>query len=98
MFGQGGIWRGSDLGQQGRFIRWSDTTMPSWSWPCGLGAGLALLGAPTLDGADPNTEEAGRLSLREPGGDGSQQPLAEVGGVLLHPEIVALARLFRNPL
>ena len=76
MFGQGGIWRGSDLGQQSRVLLTPHPAMTTWPWPCGLGAGLALLGAPTLDGADPNTEEAGRLGLREPGVNGSQQPLA----------------------
>ena len=61
-------------------------------------AGLALLGAPALDRADTDAEEAGRLDLWQPGINGSQQPLAEVGGVLLHAPSIAGAQLLRNPL
>ena len=48
------------------------------------GAGLLLPRPPALDRTDPNAKETGRLGLGEPGVDGSQQPLTEVGGVLLH--------------
>ena len=51
----------------------------------GDGAGLVPPLPPPLDRAEPDAEEAGRLGLGKPGVDGSQQPLAEVGRVLLHP-------------
>ena len=46
----------------------------------------------------PTPKVAGRLSLGEPGVNGSQQPLAEVGRVLLHPPSVSPVQLFRNTL
>ena len=64
----------------------------------GKRTGLALLGAPTLDGTDTDAKEAGRLDLWQPSVNGSQQPLAEVGGVLLHPSSISRAQLLRNPL
>jgi hypothetical protein len=98
VLGERGIRCGSDLGQQRRLLIRPNPAMTPWPSPRSEGAGLALLDTPAFDRTDPNTEEAGRLGLREPGVIGSQQPLAEVGGVLLHPEIVTPARLFRNPL
>jgi hypothetical protein len=53
---------------------------------------------PAFDGADANAEEAGRLDLRETGVNRSQQPLAEVGRVLLHRHSLPLAHLFRKSL
>ena len=98
MLRQRGIGSRTHLREQGCFVLRSDATMASRSGPGGHRAGLALLGAPALDRTDANAEEAGRLGLREPGVNGSQQPLAEVGGVLLHAGIVAPAQLLRNPL
>ena len=98
MLRERGIRRGSHLRQQRRFILGSDATMPPGPRPRSQGTGLTLLDTPAFDGADPNTEEAGHLGLGESGVDGSQQPLAEVGGIRLHPEIVAQAQLFCYPL
>ena len=93
-----GIRGGDDLRQERCRILRPNPAMSARPRQRGYRASLALLGAPPLDRADPDTEEAGRLGLREPGVDGSQQPLAEVGGVLLHSPIVAPAQLLRNPL
>jgi hypothetical protein len=52
--------------------------------------------SPSLNRAHANTKEAGRLGLGQAGVDGPQQPLAEVGRVLLHPYTISKVQLFRN--
>ena len=54
--------------------------------------------SPPLDRAEPDAEEAGRLGLGKAGVDGSQQPLAEVGRVLLHRHSLTEDQLLRKPL
>jgi hypothetical protein len=52
--------------------------------------------SPSLDRAHANAKEAGRLGLGQAGVDGSQQPFADVGRVLLHPDTISKVQLFRN--
>jgi hypothetical protein len=51
---------------------------------------------PALDRAHANAKESGRLGLGQAGVNRPQEPLAEVGRVLLHPASIAEAQLFRN--
>lgn len=98
MLGKRGIWRRRHLGLERRRRLRPHESCPAGTWHAGHGARLALHLSPAFDRTQSNTEEAGRLGLREPGVNGSQQPLAEVGGVLLHPAILPPVRLIRNPL
>ena len=91
MLGQRGIRRGPNLGTQARFLLWPDATTAARAAAGRERTGLALLLPPALDGTATDAKEAGRLDLRESGVNGSQQPLAEVGGVLLHPPSFAKA-------
>jgi hypothetical protein len=54
--------------------------------------------APSLDRAEPDAEETRRLGLGKAGVDGSHQPLAEVGRVLLHRHSLTEGQLLRKPL
>ena len=98
VFGQRGIRGRLDLGQQGglglpAYAAWATRARRGTECP-----GLLATTAPAFDRAFPDAKKAGRLSLRESGVNGSQQPLAEVGGVLLHALTFAPAHLFRNAL
>lgn len=95
---QGGIGQRLDLGQQRRLGLPPNAPPPTRSRRGGQRAGFLLSAAPAFDRAFADTKAAGRLSLREPGVDGSQQPLAEVGGVLLHAPTFSPVQLFRNAL
>jgi hypothetical protein len=95
---QRGIRRGADLGHQRGFGLWADPPSPAGTRGGHHPARLLASSSPPFDRALANAEEAGRLGLRETGVDGSQQPLAEVGRILLHHPSLAQGQLFRNPL
>ena len=84
--------------KQGRLVLRPDAAMPARSSSGCHRAGLPHLLSPALDGTDADAKQAGRLDLWQPSVNGSQQPLAEVGGVLLHPPSFARAQVFRNSL
>lgn len=84
MLDQRGIGRGTDLGYQGGLGLAADPSSPAGPGRGGHRTGLALPLAPAFDGAEPDAKKTGRLGLGKTGVDGSQQPLAEVGRVLLH--------------
>lgn len=98
MLDECGVGRGGHLRQQRRFLLWPDAATAAGAASSHQRAGLALLGAPALDRADTDAKQAGRLDLWQPGVNGSQQPLAEVGGILLHSPSISTAQLLRNPL
>jgi hypothetical protein len=98
VLGQRRIRSGTDAGDQRRLSLPSDPSPPPRSRGSGDEAGLTLPLSPPRDGAHADAEEAGRLGLGETGVNGSQQPLAEVGRVLLHPHSFPLAQLLRNSL
>jgi hypothetical protein len=89
VLGQGGVRRGADLRLQAGGVGWADLGRAPRPRPGRQVAALAPLALPALDRRGPDAEEAGRLGLGQAGVDGPQQPLAEVGGVLLHPGSVA---------
>src|SRR5215204_5312877 len=84
MLGQGGVGGGSDLGPQGRSVRGTDAREAAGTRPRRHGARGALAPPPAHDRAGTDAEEPGGLGHGEPAVDRSQQPLAEVGRVLLH--------------
>jgi hypothetical protein len=98
VLGQRGIRCGGNLHQQRRFLLWPYPAVAARAAASDERTGLTLLGAPALDRTDIDAKEAGRLDLWQPSVNGSQQPLAEVGGVLLHEPSIPKAQLFRNPL
>jgi len=98
VLGQGGVRRRANLRDQRRLGVRADAPPPPGPGRRGHAAGLAPPPPPALDRAPPDAEEAGRLGLGEAGVDGPQQPLAEVGRVLLHRRSLARDQLFRNPL
>jgi hypothetical protein len=98
VLGQRRVWSGTDAGDQRRLDVPSDPPPPPRSKGSGDGAGLMPPLSPPRDGAHADAEEAGRLGLGETGVNGSQQPLAEVSRVLLHPHSFPPAQLLRNTL
>jgi hypothetical protein len=96
VLGQRRIRSGTDAGDQRRLSLPSDPPPPPRSRGSSDRAGLTPPLSPSRDGAHADAEEAGRLGLGETGVNGSQQPLAEVGRVLLHRHSLASAQLFRN--
>jgi hypothetical protein len=98
VLGQGGIGVLRHLiAQGGGLVRPDDRPPPG----AGLGrqaAGLLALLSPATDRARPDAEEAGGLGLTEAGVDGTQQPLAEVDRILLHPQSLTSSQLNCNPL
>ena len=96
MLDERGVWRGLHLGDQRRLGPWSDPPRAARPGLGGRGSGLALSPPPALDRAHADDEEVGRLGLGEASVDGSQQPLAEVGRILLHRPSLARNQLFRN--
>ena len=79
---QRGIRGGTNLGHEGWLGLSGDPSRPPGPGRGGHRAGLAVPLAPSLDRAEPDAEETGRLGLGKAGVDGSHQPLAEVGRVL----------------
>jgi hypothetical protein len=51
---------------------------------------------PSLNRAHADAKETGRLDLGQAGVDRPQEPLAEIGRVLLHPGTISNVQLFRN--
>jgi hypothetical protein len=96
VLGQRGVWRRADLSDQGRFGCWSDPPRPPGSGGGDHRAALASPLTPAFDRAEANAEEAGRLGLGQAGVDGAQEPFAEVGRVLLHPDSLTPGQLIRN--
>ena len=98
MLNQRGIRRRLHLGDQRRLGLPGDPPSPAGARGGQYPAGLVAPPSPPLDRTDPDAEEAGRLGLGEAGVNGSQQPLAEVGRVLLHLRSLARGQLFRKSL
>src|SRR5215203_3662361 len=84
MLSQGGVGGGSDLGPQGRRVRGTDARGAAGTRSRRHGTRGALAPPPADDRAGTDAEEPGGLGHGKPAVDRSQQPLAEVGRVLLH--------------
>ena len=98
MLAQRGIRGGTNLGHEGWLGLAGDPSRPPGPGRGGHRAGLAVPLAPSLDRAEPDAEETRRLGLGQAGVDGSHQPLAEVGRVLLHRHSLTEDQLLRKPL
>ena len=96
MLSQRGIRGGPHLGDQRRLGLRPHPARATGSGRGGDGAGLVPPSSPSLDRAHANAKESGRLGLGQAGVDRPQQPLAEVGRVLLHPDTISKIQLFRN--
>jgi len=96
MLDQRGIRRRADLGHQHRLGLQGNPPTPSGSRGGQHPARLLAPPSPPLERADTDAEEAGRLGLGKAGVNGSQQPFAEVGRVLLHRHSLAQGQLLRN--
>jgi hypothetical protein len=99
VLGQGGVGAGGDLGTQRRVLRRPDQPRPPRARRRGRAAGRRAALLPPRDGGPVDAEGAGGLRLGEPGVDGAQAAVAEVGRVLLHERASSHPeQLLRKPL
>ncbi|MCD6057892.1 MAG: hypothetical protein K0Q89_1422 [Thermomicrobiales bacterium] len=98
MLVQRGVGVDRRLGAQGRFVAGPDAAAAPHA-RLGRGpAGLAPSLPPAADRPVGDAEGAGGLRLLQPGVQGAQQAVAEVGRVLFHPRRIAPGQLLCNAL